>query len=224
MSHVLTSCRTVRKSAKIGSRLSPEVVVSRESNQSERRKSRRSARAERRLRREAEASNRRITLTLHGIDEDDDDGSEPVCGLYLRPDGPEYWFDRTGHRIQVLGRSEQANIRVDDDAVSHLHALIERGRYHVYVHDSHSHNGTYVNGLETAMSALCVGATLRVGGTHFLVMGADGLDTKIGLFVVSHRDYLEKAVKEFGNPHAAAKGIGVVYTTLRDWMKKLEEE
>jgi len=62
-----------------------------------------------------------------------------------------------------LGRSWDAEARVDDDGVSRLHAQVTFDAGHFWITDLSSRNGTFVNGERVARAALKDGSLVRLG-------------------------------------------------------------
>lgn len=66
----------------------------------------------------------------------------------------------------ILGRGEEANLRLDDEEVSRKHAMIEvLSRDNTYLTDLASQNGTYLNGAHIRAMRLMHGDKIRVGQT-----------------------------------------------------------
>ncbi len=74
--------------------------------------------------------------------------------------GKEFNFDTT----QTIGRSLDANIRLNDQALSRIHAVVRRNDLGEYIiEDLRSHNGTYVNKKHVKESVLHSGDVIQVG-------------------------------------------------------------
>jgi pSer/pThr/pTyr-binding forkhead associated (FHA) protein len=69
----------------------------------------------------------------------------------------------------VLGRSEEAHLRLDDPWISTLHALFERRGEAHWVIDFGSRNGTLVGGERILEAELVIGATVSFGRTRIRV-------------------------------------------------------
>jgi Zn-finger nucleic acid-binding protein len=83
----------------------------------------------------------------------------------LAPDSPPREV-RVARSIIKLGRASTAHVRVDDDSVSRMHAVIEAARAsEVMVIDLGSAVGTLVNGRPIQKQLLRSGDTLQLGGT-----------------------------------------------------------
>jgi pSer/pThr/pTyr-binding forkhead associated (FHA) protein len=67
----------------------------------------------------------------------------------------------------AIGRGEECDIVLTDEAVSRRHALIRTSGRVVTVEDAGSRNGIFVNGSRVETSRLEAGAELRIGGTVF---------------------------------------------------------
>jgi len=80
--------------------------------------------------------------------------------------------DRKGRSIEfdkgrmILGRGEEADVRIDDEQVSRKHASIEvYSREQIYIADLASQNGTWLNGMKIRNTRLMYGDLVRVGNT-----------------------------------------------------------
>ena len=68
----------------------------------------------------------------------------------------------------VLGRSGHADIRLDDDSISRLHAKLRLSGQTIVIEDLNSSNGTLVNGARVGQHVLCDGDKIRLGETTIL--------------------------------------------------------
>ncbi len=80
--------------------------------------------------------------------------------------------DRKGRSIEfdkgrvILGRGEEADVRIDDDQVSRKHASIEvYSREQIYIADLASQNGMWLNGMKIRNTRLMHGDLVRIGNT-----------------------------------------------------------
>ncbi|MFN7951829.1 MAG: FHA domain-containing protein [bacterium] len=67
----------------------------------------------------------------------------------------------------MIGRGEQADVRVDDDAMSRRHTEISYRNLEFRVRDLESSNGTFLNGSEVKEYALRNGDKIMAGETLF---------------------------------------------------------
>jgi pSer/pThr/pTyr-binding forkhead associated (FHA) protein len=86
--------------------------------------------------------------------------SAPARLVWERPDGSKVEFPLTG-TVMLVGRDDDADIRVDEPLVSRAHARIERRGDAYFVQDLGSTNLTRVNGEVVAERALRDGDELR---------------------------------------------------------------
>jgi pSer/pThr/pTyr-binding forkhead associated (FHA) protein len=86
--------------------------------------------------------------------------SAPARLIWERPDGSKVEFQLTG-TVMLVGRDDDADIRVDEPLVSRAHARIERRGETYFVQDLGSTNLTRVNGEVVAERALQDGDELR---------------------------------------------------------------
>ncbi|MBI4954223.1 MAG: diguanylate cyclase [Myxococcales bacterium] len=75
---------------------------------------------------------------------------------------------KLGEGQTTIGRSQKADIRLDDDSISRLHVRVTLAGTFVEVEDLQSSNGTMVNGERIAKHALKDGDKIRVGETTIL--------------------------------------------------------
>ena len=68
----------------------------------------------------------------------------------------------------VIGRGEQADVRIDDDAMSRRHTEASYRNLEFRVRDLDSSNGTFLNGSEVKEYALRNGDKIMAGETLFL--------------------------------------------------------
>ncbi len=69
----------------------------------------------------------------------------------------------------VVGRSPEANLRIDDPWISNMHALVERRGSELWVVDLGSRNGTFVEGRQVTEARLVPGSALAFGQTQLEV-------------------------------------------------------
>lgn len=65
----------------------------------------------------------------------------------------------------TIGRSEEAAIRVDDERVSSIHALIEFNQNGLCIHDKQSKNGLFINDLKIDQSRIYQNDKVKLGNT-----------------------------------------------------------
>jgi diguanylate cyclase (GGDEF)-like protein len=68
----------------------------------------------------------------------------------------------------VIGRSHRADIRLEDDSISRMHAKVVLETNSVHVEDLGSSNGTLVNGERVSKQSLSDGDKIRLGETTIL--------------------------------------------------------
>jgi len=77
---------------------------------------------------------------------------------------------RYGRRV-LVGRSSGADLRIEDDRVSRLHARVEMRDDGVYVEDLGSRNGTELNGERVESAKLRVDDEVTVGPATLIFRG-----------------------------------------------------
>ncbi|MFK4146966.1 FhaA domain-containing protein [Streptomyces sp. NPDC004065] len=92
---------------------------------------------------------------------------------------PRYWIEINGNRHQisrptlVLGRSTDADVRIDDPGVSRRHCEIRTGTPST-IQDLGSTNGIVVDGQHTTRATLRDGSRIVVGSTTVIYRQAEG--------------------------------------------------
>ncbi|WP_229696918.1 FHA domain-containing protein, partial [Streptomyces lasiicapitis] len=101
-------------------------------------------------------------------------GAGPVPGAQVRR-----WIEINGNRHQisrptlVLGRSTDADVRIDDPGVSRRHCEIRTGTPST-IQDLGSTNGIVVDGQHTTRATLRDGSRIVVGSTTIIYRQAEG--------------------------------------------------
>jgi diguanylate cyclase (GGDEF)-like protein len=78
----------------------------------------------------------------------------------------------------ILGRSPKAEIRIDAEGISRKHAKLFLRGGHVYIEDSGSTNGTFVNDQQITDTQLHDGDYLKVGDTVLKMVSGSSIDSK----------------------------------------------
>ncbi|MEJ2219234.1 MAG: GGDEF domain-containing protein [Desulfobacterales bacterium] len=63
----------------------------------------------------------------------------------------------------TIGRSPEADIRIEDDRISRIHCVIERNGQTITIEDKGSTNGTYVDARKISRTSLLPGVPLQLG-------------------------------------------------------------
>jgi pSer/pThr/pTyr-binding forkhead associated (FHA) protein len=98
----------------------------------------------------------------------------PAPGVRMR-----YWVEINGARHQisratlVMGRSTEADVRIDDPGVSRRHCEIRTGTPST-IQDLGSTNGIVVDGQHTTRATLRDGSRIVVGSTTIIYRQAEG--------------------------------------------------
>ncbi len=82
------------------------------------------------------------------------------------------------HAEIIIGRSDSANIQVDQDSVSRQHAKITARSGRTWLHDLDSTNGTFVNDQAVADYELQDGDLIRIGQTIFKYLSGSNIESK----------------------------------------------
>ena len=108
------------------------------------------------------------TSPLTAIDDGHLEGLEKGSAALLVRSGPQknQKFILAGKNI-ILGRSDEANIVLDDVTVSRTHALISKESNAWKITDKGSLNGTYVNFIRISDTKLSAGDDIQIGKYRF---------------------------------------------------------
>jgi pSer/pThr/pTyr-binding forkhead associated (FHA) protein len=108
------------------------------------------------------------TSPLTAIDDGHLEGLEKGSAALLVRSGPQknQKFILAGKNI-ILGRSDEANIVLDDVTVSRTHALISKESNTWKITDKGSLNGTYVNFIRISDTKLSAGDDIQIGKYRF---------------------------------------------------------
>ena len=108
------------------------------------------------------------TSPLTAIDDGHLEGLEKGSAALLVRSGPQknHKFILIGKSI-ILGRSDEANIVLDDVTVSRTHALISKESNTWKIADRNSLNGTYVNFIRISDTKLSAGDDIQIGKYRF---------------------------------------------------------
>lgn len=108
------------------------------------------------------------TSPLTAIDDGHLEGLDKGSAALLVRSGPQknQKFILAGKSI-VLGRSDEANIVLDDVTVSRTHALISKDSNTWSIADRDSLNGTYVNFIRISDTKLSAGDDIQIGKYRF---------------------------------------------------------
>lgn len=102
---------------------------------------------------------------------------------------------KLGQGETILGRSQQATVRINDDGVSRKHVRVWVRGAEVDIEDLGSANGTFINGAAVSKQRLADGDKIRVGTTTVLKFSyADSVDASFQeqMYEAALRDALTK--------------------------------
>ncbi|MCK5688349.1 GGDEF domain-containing protein [Myxococcota bacterium] len=114
-------------------------------------------------------------ITRTGADEAEE-SAPPCLVVYAGGDVARRLFlEKT---LQVIGRSDSADITIDHESVSRQHARLLTHNGVTSIHDMGSTNGTFINDKEIQEVTLEDGDLLRVGPTTFKYLSGSNLEAK----------------------------------------------
>ena len=103
---------------------------------------------------------------------------------------------RIGDRDVVVGRAQECEVQVSDDGVSRRHAMVRSIAKEIWLEDSQSRNGTFVNGERVGRHHLMDGDKIQIGAATVLKFTySDDLDETFQrrMYESALRDPLTKA-------------------------------
>ena len=117
-----------------------------------------------------------ITVVTKGLTERAEEAGTP-CLVVLYGDGlgKRYFLEKAE---QIIGRSDAANIQVNQESVSRRHALLVTSQGRTRVRDLGSTNGTFVNDEPVEEMTLRDGDLIRIGQTIFKYLSGSNIESK----------------------------------------------
>jgi diguanylate cyclase (GGDEF)-like protein len=118
------------------------------------------------------------TATGAGRELPEPSGEASLVIIYAKDKGAQGWRQALGSSPVRIGRLEDNDISLDDDAVSRRHARLEKRGEVWVVMDTGSRNGTLVNDREiTGVVTLARGDRLQIGSTVFKYLSGGDAET-----------------------------------------------
>jgi diguanylate cyclase (GGDEF)-like protein len=107
-------------------------------------------------------------------------GHLEACLVHIYPSGPDMGRRYPLHPGRTLiGRGETAAVRVQDNSVSRMHAVVESNTDGCYIIDQKSLNGTHVNDLPTTGAhQLADGDYVRIGNAIFRYLEGGNIEAE----------------------------------------------
>lgn len=159
--------------------------------------------------------------------------SDPIIAVRVLPHGSLHVLDTfryQGKRLPriSIGRSEHAEIRLDDECVSARHCFLFRKGERVYVEPMYSKNDVLVNEVPVhhGMAEILPGFVIRMGETRLLACGAAGEKQEALITSAGVQAYLREAIELYGSQRNASHFLGIAQTTLSQWLRfgRFQEE
>jgi diguanylate cyclase (GGDEF)-like protein len=161
-------------------------------------------------------------------------GAGAACMVVIHGDdlGRRHGLSRP---LTTIGRSQQSDVRVDQESVSRNHARVERVGENYVLRDLGSTNGTYLNDQAVQESALRNGDLVQIGRTIFKVLHGDSvesayheevfrLSTTDGLTQVLNRRYfMEQLGRELARARRYHRPLGLILLDV-DHFKQVNDE
>ncbi len=140
-----------------------------------------------------------------------------------------------GKSAFTIGRSQLAQLRLDDPGISRIHCVVHQSGKQVWIEDQGSGNGTYVNGARVSAAVLVPGDRVQLGATVVLQFGTfdeteDTLarrlylaSTRDALTHVYNRAYLgERVVSEIAHSRRHGLSLAVLLVDI-DFFKRVND-
>lgn len=117
-----------------------------------------------------------VTVVTEGLDQTvKEPGQACLVVFYGQNLGRRYFLDK---QEQIIGRSDSANIQVDQESVSRQHAKVATHDGKSVLYDLASTNGTFVNDKPCDEEGLRDGDLVRVGQTIFKYISGSNIESK----------------------------------------------
>ncbi len=118
-----------------------------------------------------------VTVVTQALRDDElqSQGTPCLVVLYGKNLGKRYFLEK---HEQIVGRSDSANIQVDQESVSRQHVKIVTTEGKARLFDLGSTNGTFVNDQRTREAELRDGDLIRVGQTIFKYLSGSNIESK----------------------------------------------
>ncbi len=102
-----------------------------------------------------------------------------ACLVHIYPTGPGMGMRYPlGDATLIIGRGNDADIRINDNSVSRRHARVQPGADGYYCIDLQSTNGTFVNDVPASMYKLKDGDYLRVGNCIYRFLAGGNIEAE----------------------------------------------
>ena len=172
-----------------------------------------------------------VTKITNPVDGPGEVGQSCLVVFYGQTLGRRYFLDKPE---QIIGRSDTANIQVDQDSVSRSHAKLTTAENKSYITDMGSTNGTFVNNLRVDHTELRDGDLLRVGQTIFKYLSGSNIESKYheeiyrlstidGLTETYNKRYfLDTLERELNRAHRYGRGVSLALFDI-DHFKKIND-
>jgi diguanylate cyclase (GGDEF)-like protein len=117
-----------------------------------------------------------ITVVTKGLEDRDAPAGRACLVVFYGEDlGKRYFLE---HNEQIIGRSDSANIQVEQESVSRQHARVTVREGQSRMVDLDSTNGTFVNDHRIEETELQDGDLIRVGQTIFKYLAGSNIESK----------------------------------------------
>ncbi|MEM6533667.1 MAG: GGDEF domain-containing protein [Myxococcota bacterium] len=117
-----------------------------------------------------------VTVVTEGLDQSLTPAGQACLVVYYGQNlGRRYFLDKAE---QIIGRSDSANIQVDQDSVSRQHAKVRTQDAKAILYDLGSTNGTFVNDNPCHEEQLRDGDLIRIGQTIFKYISGSNIESK----------------------------------------------
>lgn len=182
----------------------------------------------------ADEGNDSTVVTVISEAPDADAAATDACLVVIngRDLGKKYELTENG---LVIGRSSDADIHIDEDAISRNHAVIEHDDDEFVIRDLDSTNGTYVNDRAIREHALRDGDQIKFGSTIFKFLSGSNIEssyhdeiykltTTDGLTgAYNKRHFLKQMEREMSRSIRYGRNLGLVMLDI-DHFKETNDE
>lgn len=177
------------------------------------------------------ASNKTVVTSISAISERPKSKDACLVVIYGLDLGKRFPLDRPSF---IIGRSETADIQVDQEAISRNHCKIINTGKAILLRDLNSTNGTFVNDRMVEERVLTDGDLIKIGRCIFKFITNDNIESAYheeiyrlttidGLTqIFNKRHFLEALEREFGRAHRYHRELSLIMFDI-DHFKRIND-
>jgi hypothetical protein len=144
-----------------------------------------------------------------------------VVGLRVLPRGHHLLLGDERH-VVTIGSEPSCDIQIERVGVVSLHCfltVIREERIEVWLHAAQGSPDVRINDVVIKAARLAPGQVIQIGPVAIVVLGGEATP-RIQIVARSVTELISKALQLYGTLHTGAEGIGIPYSTFRDWLRR----